>query len=78
MSPLSPESDLLRTGDKSKHRRYSSRKAVALWLVISASFWLALGIVLTAVLDTGAGSLEAEGSRLSKIAPAAGGGSPKP
>jgi hypothetical protein len=65
-------------GDKSKDRRYSSRKAIALWLVISASFWLALGIILSAVLDTGTESLEAEGNRLSKIAPAAGGTVTKP
>jgi hypothetical protein len=69
---------LVRIDDKLRHRRYSSRKAIGLWILISASFWLALGIVLSAVLDNGSNSLEAEGNRLSKIAPAAGGGVPKP
>jgi hypothetical protein len=46
--------------------------------LISASFWLGLGIIMSAVLDRGATSLDAEGGRLSKIAPAAGGSAPKP
>jgi hypothetical protein len=69
---------LLPTGDKSRHRRYSSRKAIALWILISASFWLVLGLVLSIVFDGGGDQLEAEGKHLSKIAPAAGGASSKP
>jgi hypothetical protein len=68
---------LFPTGDKSSHRRYSSRKAIAFWILISASFWLALGLVLSIVLD-GSDQLGAEGKHLSKIAPAAGNASSKP
>jgi hypothetical protein len=69
---------LFPTGDKSRHRRYSSRKAIAFWILISVSFWLVLGLVLSAVWGDGTDRLEAEGKGLSKIAPAAGGAAPTP
>ena len=62
---------------RSGHRRYSARKAIALWIIVSASIWIAIGAFFSSVFDGRGTSLDAEADRLSKITPAAG-AAPKP
>jgi type VI protein secretion system component VasF len=69
---------LLPTDAKSDNPRYSARRAIALWLIVSASIWLVIGAFLSSALDRRGNSLDAEAERLSKIAPAAGNSAPKP
>jgi hypothetical protein len=69
---------LLPTSARSGHPRYSARKAIALWIIVSASIWLAIGAFFSSVFDGSRASLDAEADRLSKITPAAGGAAPKP
>jgi hypothetical protein len=69
---------LLRTDAKSGNQRYSARRAIALWVIVSASVWLVIVVLLSNVLERDPNSLEAAAARLSKIAPAAGTALPKP
>ena len=77
MSKPSSESRLLAIGAKSG-RRYSARKAITLWVIVSASIWLAIGAFLSTLFERHGTSLDAEADRLSKIVPAAGGTAAKP
>ncbi|HZS84910.1 MAG TPA: hypothetical protein VFA50_18680 [Stellaceae bacterium] len=53
--------------------RYSARRAIAAWLLLSAAAWMAVAGLIAIAYDWKGTSLETEADRLSKIAPAAGG-----
>ena len=52
--------------------RYSVRASITLWIVVAGFIWVTLGLALTYAAHWGENSLEADASRLSTIAPAAG------
>ncbi len=52
--------------------RYSVRASITLWIAIAGFIWVTLGLALTYAAHWGQNSLEADASRLSRIAPAAG------
>jgi hypothetical protein len=75
--------DLLPTDAKSGNprysgRRYSARRAIALWIIISASIWLVVGAFMASLFEQHGDSLDADADRLSKILPAAGAPAAKP
>jgi hypothetical protein len=52
--------------------RYSVRASITLWIAIAGFIWVTIGLALTYATHWGQSSLEADASRLSTIAPAAG------
>jgi hypothetical protein len=52
--------------------RYSVRASIVLWIAIAGFIWVTLGLALTYAARWGENSIEADASRLSTIAPAAG------
>ena len=53
-------------------RRYSARAAITLWLALAIIIWGTLGMILGYAAHRGDARIDAEGERLSTIAPAAG------
>jgi hypothetical protein len=60
---------MVKQGDS---HRYSVRASITLWIAIAGFIWVTLGLALTYAAHWGQNSLEADASRLSTIAPAAG------